>query len=415
MARSARPLGALGCAALSALLALGCDEPARPKTASAPAPGSAREPLGDGAPPTSATPGAGEPAKTPVPAPAEVPSTPGPDVAKPIAKANAIAGEPFPLPDPMPECARPIACDVAPPPPTPVGERKDPAIIRVIGKPGTNPGELAYPMAIAAAKDGSVFYVVDKEGRIQKLDKDLHVRAVVRTPEIARGRPTGLSVAANGELWVSDTHYARVLVYSPDLVLERAWGAPGSRPGQFCFLRDTKETGDGRIITADYADDIARVQIWKGENEPLSTFGRFGIEAGNFQRPMKVAADTARGELYVADSVNHRIQVLSWDGKPLRLWGGLGSDPGRFKYPYDVLLDGDVVWVAEFGNHRIQAFTREGKPLAQWGRAGRGEGEIACPWGMALAPEGRLLVLDSLNDRIYELDRRAVLAAGGKG
>src|SRR5207245_986707 len=157
-----------------------------------------------------------------------------------------------------------------------------------------------------------------KQGRIQKLDAALHVRALVRTPEILRGKPTGLLVAANGDLWVADTHYARVLVYSPDLVLKRAWGAPGSATGQFLFLRDVKERGDGAILTTDYADDVARVQVWKDETTATASFGRFGDEPGNFQRPMKVAVDAAHHELVVADSVNHRIQVLSWEGRPLR-------------------------------------------------------------------------------------------------
>jgi DNA-binding beta-propeller fold protein YncE len=286
-------------------------------------------------------------------------------------------------------------------------------VLRVLFKKGTEPGELAYARAIAAARDGSAYYLVDKMGRLQKLDRDLHVRALVRTPEIARGKPTGLFVAASGEVWVSDTHYARVLVYTKDLVLERAWGAPGDRLGAFLFLRDVKERGDGALIAADYGDETARIQVFRSENEALFQFGKFGSKPGEFQRPMKVAVDLARKELFVADSVNHRIQVLSFEGKPIREFGGIGAEAGRLKYPYDVVLDEEGrVWVAEFGNHRLSVFSREGRPLATWGKAGRGEGELAFPWGLALEPEGRLLLLDSGNDRVYELDRGAVLASG---
>ena len=322
----------------------------------------------------------------------------------PTVPRPAVDGSPFPVPDPLPECARPIACDVPPPAP------QKGVIVRVIGKRGTAPGELAYPRAIAAARDGSAYYVVDKMGRIQKLDRDLHVRAVVRTPEIERGKPTGLYVAKNGELWVSDTHYARVLVYSPDLVLLRAWGLPGAEPGRFLFLRDAKEVGDGRILCADYGDDVARVELFSREATFEKQFGTFGVHAGEFQRPMKVAVDLERKELWVADSVNHRLQVLDMDGKPKAVIGRLGDEPGCLKYPYDVVLDEKGrAWVAEFGNHRIQVFDREGHSLATWGKAGRGDGEIGYPWGLALEPDGRLLVIDSGNDRLYELDRRALL------
>jgi len=283
------------------------------------------------------------------------------------------------------------------------------------GAQATQPGELGYPRAITAAPDGSAYYVVDKLGRITKLDSSLHVRAVVRTPEIERGKPTGLSVAKNGELWVADTHYARVLVYSPDLRLLRSWGVPGSAPGQFLFLRDAKETGDGRILCADYGDDVARIEVFSAEGKIEKQFGHFGVRPGEFQRPMKVAVDLARKELWIADSVNHRLQVTDMDGQPKQVIGGLGDGPGKLKYPYDVVLDEEGrAWVAEFGNHRIQVFDRSGRSLAVWGTAGRRDGEIGYPWGLALEPNGRILVLDSGNDRIYELDRKALLSGAGR-
>jgi len=328
------------------------------------------------------------------------------------------------VPDPLPECAVPVACDIPPPP-----EQKG-VVVRVLCARATGgdahsvrPGELGYPRAITAASDGSAYYVVDKLGRITKLDAKLHVRAVVRTPEIERGKPTGLSVAKNGELWVADTHYARVLVYSPELKLLRSWGVPGSEPGQFLFLRDAKESGDGKILCADYGDDVARIEVFSAEGKIATQFGKFGVRPGEFQRPMKVAVDRAHGELWVADSVNHRLQVFDLEGHHKRIVGGLGDGPGKLKYPYDVVLDEEGrAWVAEFGNHRIQVFDREGRSLAVWGKPGRREGEIGYPWGIALEPsrgsgadtKRRALVIDSGNDRIYELDRDAVLAEAGK-
>lgn len=330
----------------------------------------------------------------------------------------AIDGSPFLVPDPLPECARPVSCDIAPPP------AQKGIVVRVLcardpaaASHEPRPGELSYARAIAGAADGSAYYVVDKMGRITKLDAALHVRAVVRTPEIERGKPTGLYVARNGELWVADTHYARVLVYSPDLRLLRSWGVPGAEPGGFLFLRDAKEWTDGRILCADYGDDVARVEIFAAEGKIKGQFGKFGVRPGEFQRPMKVAADVARKELWVADSVNHRLQVFDEEGNPKRVIGGLGDGPGKLKYPYDLVLDEEGrAWVAEFGNHRIQVFDREGRSLAVWGKPGRKEGEVGYPWGVALTPDGHVLVTDSGNDRIYELDRKALLASSaGEG
>jgi len=322
----------------------------------------------------------------------------------------AIDGSPFLVPDPLPPQAHPIACDI-PPGPAQAG-----VVVRTLCGKGTEPGQLGYPRAIAAARDGSAYYVVDKQGRITKLDSELHVRAVVTTPEIDRGRPTGLYVAKSGELWVADTHYARVLVYSPELKLLRSWGVPGAEPGAFLFLRDAKEFGDsGEILCADYGDDVARVEVFSAEGKFLRQFGKFGVKPGEFQRPMKVAVDLEHKELWVADSVNHRLQIVDFDGNPKKVIGGLGDEPGKLKYPYDVVLDHEGrAWVAEFGNHRIQVFDREGNSLAVWGKAGRGEGEIGYPWGVCLMPwkDGgqHVLVIDSGNDRLFELDGKALLA-----
>src|SRR5581483_11975859 len=184
------------------------------------------------------------------------------------------------------------------------------------------------------------YFVVDKMGRIQKLDRELHVRALVRTPEIARGKPTGLFVTPSGEPWVCATHYSRVLVsYTAGLELKRSCGAPGDAAGRFLLLRDAKLRGDGPILTVDYGDLTARVQTWAKEGEAVASFGRFGAKAAEFQRPQRVAVCLEHRELFVTDAANHRIQVLDFDGKFRREIGGIGTDPGSMKYPYDVVLD----------------------------------------------------------------------------
>jgi DNA-binding beta-propeller fold protein YncE len=369
-----------------------------------------------GAPPRAAlaAPGNADPASPASPSPADAPRDAAQPLTGPAAPSLATtaptSGESIPIPDPLPDCCKPIAIDVPAPP-----VRQGASFLRVIGHKGTKPGELAYPRALAAAPDGTI-YVVDKQGRIQMLDADLRFKALVRTPQIDNGKPTGLAIAANGDLIVADTHYARVLVYSRDLTLKSAFGRPGSAPGCFLFLADARYLADGRLLTLDYADDVARVQVFDKAGKISASWGKFGAGAVEFQRPMALAADEGRGELYVADAVNHRVQVLDLKtGGFKRAFGGLGDERGRLKYPYDISIDEQGrAWVVEFGNHRLQVFDREGRSIGAWGKPGRAEGEIAFPWAVALEPNGRVLLLDSGNDRIYELDRSAVLDAPEK-
>src|SRR2546430_12627858 len=55
------------------------------------------------------------------------------------------------------------------------------------------------------------------------------------------GRPTGLTVDPKGELLVADTHYHRVLRYSPEGTLISQFGSEGSGPGRFRSEEHTSE------------------------------------------------------------------------------------------------------------------------------------------------------------------------------
>jgi sugar lactone lactonase YvrE len=312
------------------------------------------------------------------------------------------------MPDPLPPEALPrLVVDAPLPEPGPA------PLAFVLGGTGTTDGRFSYPRAIVGEKDGSVI-VVDKTGRMQRFDHEGRLRAVVRTPAIGQGKPTGLGIDASGQLLVADTHYCRVLVYGPDLTLRRVYGAPGRASGLFMFISAIKEGPDGLHWTCDYGDDVARVQAFRPDGTWLHATGHFGTGEGELRRPMSLAFDAKKGEVYVADAVNHRIAVLALEGgRWLRSFSGPGRDPGQLDFPYDLVLDEEGrLWVSEFGNQRVTVFDpADGRCLGTWGQAGRRVGCLARPWGLALGRDGRLWVLDSQNDRLYALDRALVLAA----
>lgn len=317
-------------------------------------------------------------------------------------------GVPFAMPSPLPPEALPRVVEDAPTPaPGPA------PLAFVLGGTGTADGLFNYPRAIVSERDGSVV-VVDKTGRLQRFDHEGRLRAVVRTPAIGQGKPTGLGVDAEGQLLVADTHYCRVLVYGPDLALRRVYGAPGHAGGLFMFLSAVKAGPDGLHWTCDYGDEVARVQTFRPDGTWLRAIGHFGTGEGELRRPMSLAFDAKKAEVYVADAVNHRIVVLAQDdSRWLRSFSGPGREPGQLDFPYDLVLDEEGrLWVAEFGNQRVTVFDpSDGRCLGTWGEAGRRVGCLARPWGLALGREDRLWVLDSQNDRLYALDRAAVLGA----
>lgn len=277
----------------------------------------------------------------------------------------------------------------------------------VWGRRGLTPGRLQKPRAMAINRQDQVF-IVDMTGRIQAFDRDGTYLNGWRTPEIESGRPCGLTFDSEGNLLVADTHYFRVLVYTPlgELLSQRTiGGTPGNGPGQFTFLTDVVEDSSGNLYVCEYGD-FDRVQKFSADGQFVMQWGGHGSAPGEFIQPRNLAIDD-QDHIWVADACNHRIQVFDARGEAaqvVRIWGAEGVAPGQLRYPYGLALDGKGhVYVAEFGNSRVQKFTVEGEFLASWGVAGRLPGELNQPWSVAMDSQGSLLVLDTYNHRVQRI------------
>jgi len=310
-----------------------------------------------------------------------------------------VPGEPYPVPSPLP--AKSVGRAASGPAPT-IGSEGP--IEFWIGGKGQEDGRFAYPRAMVTTPEGTL-YVADKTGRIQKFDAEGKLLALVRTPGIVQGKPTGLGIDHEGKLLVADTHYCRVLRYSTDLVLERWYGAPGRDPGRFMMITSAQSSGDGKLhYTTDFGDDVARVQVFRPDGTFVKGWGTFGDGELQFKRPMNLALDEERSRVYVADAANHRIGVFDTEGVFVAHIGSQGREPGQLQYPYDVKIGQDGrVWVAEFGNQRISVFEADGAYVGAWGAPGRGVGGLNRPWAVALGPKGRVWALDSNGDHCYAL------------
>lgn len=264
---------------------------------------------------------------------------------------------------------------------------------------GTAPGQVVYPRGICYSKGDDSFFVVDRVARIQHLDHDGNVLGGWQMPEWAVGKPVGISVGPDGNVYVPDTHYHRIMVYSPAGQLVRQWGSLGKDPGQFIFPTDIAFDEKGRVFVSEYGDND-RVQVFDGNGGFLYQFGTFGNGDGQFARPQSIVVD--QGFVYVTDASNHRLCVFTTDGAFVRNMGSVGSDLGQFRFPYGLELtpDGKLV-VTEFGNNRVQLVEKEtGKGLKTWGTAGREPGQLAYPWAATVDKHKRVVAVDSGNNRL---------------
>jgi YVTN family beta-propeller protein len=115
------------------------------------------------------------------------------------------------------------------------------------------------------------------------------------------------------------------------------------------------------------------------------------------------------GDVYVADTQNHRIQYFDSTGAYKGQWGSHGSGQGQFDQPVDMALapDGDV-YVADTKNHRIQYFGATGGYKGTFGVEGSGEGQFKAPAGIGVAPNGCVYVADAELNRVQYFDATGV-------
>jgi DNA-binding beta-propeller fold protein YncE len=268
---------------------------------------------------------------------------------------------------------------------------------------GTGPNQVVYPRGIAYKKSDDTFFIVDRVARIQHLDHKGKYLNEWQMPQWQLGKPVGLAVGPDGNLWVPDTHYHRVMVYTPDGKNIREFGKLGTGPGEFIYPTDIAFDAMGRIYVSEYGDND-RISVFDPNLNFLYQIGKFGQGDGEFSRPqtMVLEGDT----IYVTDASNHRICVFKTDGTWVRNMGRCGSRQGEFRFPYglDEDQDGNLI-VCEFGNNRVQKIDKQtGKGLMVWGQAGRQPGELAYPWGVAVDKRDRIVTVDAGNNRLQVFD-----------
>ena len=170
----------------------------------------------------------------------------------------------------------------------------------------------------------------------------------VSRPGAPFNRPTNIAIGSKGDLYISDGYgNCRVHQFSPAGVLKRSWGVPGSGPGQFFLPHGISVAADGRVFVCDREND--RIQIFSPDGEYLN-------EWTDTRRPTHVVFD-AQGRAYVSelwwqpgqtsgrygpagDNRSGRVSVYDRDGRVLARWGG--ADPvaaGNFAAPHGLAVD----------------------------------------------------------------------------
>ncbi len=186
---------------------------------------------------------------------------------------------------------------------------------------------------------------------------------------------------------------------------------------------------EGEAVAADVPADIPAVDVPQEDvyqGQPLAVNPELIItnsEEGGLAAPRNLAIGPD-GNLYIADSGNHRIVVLDADGNFLRSWGENGSEPGQLNEPWGIAVNDEAVFVADTWNHRIQKFSLTGEYLSTIGEPGdqnsaplEGLGLFFGPRSVLVLADDLLLVTDTGNHRLQLLNQNGtpLQAIGGRG
>ena len=337
------------------------------------------------------------------------------------------------------------------------------------GEYGSRESEFRFPHDVTVDRAGKIYVTDTYNSRIQRFDGAgtfqlmwgwgvnleglFELETCVSSCQAAHaGRgdgelvvAKGITVDSAGNVYVADTYSQRIQKYDSEGRFELMWGwgvdANNSDSFQVCSSSCTggiKGSGLGQFDEpGDVAvDSVGNVYVADGWNDRIQKFSSGGLRIkmrgtrckvkdegidgcdGGFYSPKGINVDSA-DNIYVADSLNHRIQKFGPDLALLDKWGSLcdiqygGSDDcdGNFKNPTGIDTDASGnVYVADAGNFRIQLLGSSGEFIDKWGKPCRignwdpaecNEGFIS-PKGIAVDRAGKVSVADTVNNRIMK-------------
>ena len=210
--------------------------------------------------------------------------------------------------------------------------------------------------------------------------------------------PHGVAISHDGHILVTDYHRLQKLTFEGDCVKSVGSSKTGNGPLQFHNpVGITVHPTTGQIFIADTNNH--RIQVLNKDLTYSHSFSQYGSSPEQFNDPIDVTFDN-EGYLYVADHYNHCIKKFTSTGQYVSTFSSHGSNPGQIKYPFSIIIDNNLLYVSDFGNDRTSIFDTNGCFIHCFGKRGSGEGEFIGPYGITVDSLGNLYVSDTYNNRL---------------
>ena len=151
------------------------------------------------------------------------------------------------------------------------------------------------------------------------------------------------------------------------------------------------------------AIEVSAVPPYESKGDPLIIACKhnssISTSPGVFFCPRSIAIDSKTDNVYICDSLNHRIQVFT---KNLEF---LFDFKGKAACPAGICINHSKVYVTQFMNHSLNVYSTGGKFLNFIGKKGKGKLEFNWPRGVDVSNEKkRIYICERNNARIQCLN-----------
>ena len=277
-------------------------------------------------------------------------------------------------------------------------------IPKMRGKPVNIISGLNRPYGVVITKNEEIVVVEQGANRITILNKEGKKVKSFGTKGRKEGQftvPRGVSMSYDGHILVADKHRLQKLTFEGDCVKSVGSSKSGNGPLQFDTPRGiTVHPTTGQIFIAD--SNNHRIQVLNNDLTYSHSFGKHGSSPEQFYHPYDVTFDS-EGYLYVVDRYNDCIKKFRSTGQHISTFSSRGSNPGQISLPTSIIIDNNLLYVSEWVRDKISIFDTNGCFIHCFGKRGSGEGEFDRPYGITVDSLGNLYVSDYGNKRLVVL------------
>ncbi|XP_046902437.1 uncharacterized protein LOC124485124 isoform X2 [Hypomesus transpacificus] len=281
-------------------------------------------------------------------------------------------------------------------------------LIRQFGKQGSGRADFTLPSGVHATPQGQLFVVDCGNARVQVTDSRGNVLQQVTSATLEGSSRRcrnyfDIAVNAKGLLALSCAAERALLVFSRHGRLLQTFGGSGMGAA-----KDELEAPRGVTVTR--LDEFLVADIRRGTLVAMKLDPKTGSRlertvVTGFHRPYLVAACLASGLVVVSERGSETgrepcVKVLEPGWNTVRVLGVCSGMGPVLVCPWGICIDGEGnVLVADWGEqHRVVLYPTQGA-----GRVVVSQG-LSSPRGLALLPEGHLVVSDSMHHcvKIYQ-------------